>query len=105
MSVCWPIRLLYVAWLGSQEDAEDALDEVAESFGIQNFSWRLHRALTQEGEEDAKRRIPRLWACEAWEGVHPYSWACPVPLGSGVGWGCGKDIGWGCEGCTALRNA
>jgi hypothetical protein len=35
------------------------LDETAEAFGINNFSWRLHRALAQEGEEEAKRRMPK----------------------------------------------
>ncbi|KAF5825904.1 hypothetical protein DUNSADRAFT_6027, partial [Dunaliella salina] len=42
-----------------EEDAQDVMDEAAEAFGITNYSWRLHRALTQEGEEDAKRRMPR----------------------------------------------
>lgn len=41
------------------EDAEDAVDDVAEAFGIEDFSYRLQRALQQEGEEDARKRVRR----------------------------------------------
>ncbi|GIL46948.1 hypothetical protein Vafri_3819 [Volvox africanus] len=41
-----------------QEAEDDRIDDIAEQYGLTDFSYRLHRALQQEGEEEARLRKP-----------------------------------------------
>eukprot|EP00775_Hariotina_reticulata_P011676 gene11676-11819_t len=44
----------------AQEVEDDRVDDMAEQFGLQDFSYRLHKALGREGEEEARlRKRPR----------------------------------------------
>lgn len=44
----------------AQEAEDDRVDEMAEVFGLEDFSYRLHKALDKEGEEEARmRKAPR----------------------------------------------
>lgn len=44
----------------AQEAEDDRVDEMAEVFGLEDFSYRLHKALQKEGEEEARvRNAPR----------------------------------------------
>lgn len=44
----------------AQEAEDDRVDEMAEVFGLEDFSYRLHKALEKEGEEEARmRKAPR----------------------------------------------
>jgi len=42
----------------AQEAEDDRVDEMAEAFGLQDFSYRLHKALEKEGEDEARMRNP-----------------------------------------------
>lgn len=42
----------------AQEAEDDRVDEIAEGFGLHDFSYRLHKALEKEGEEEARMRNP-----------------------------------------------
>lgn len=42
----------------AQEAEDDRVDEMAEGFGLQDFSYRLHKSLEKEGEEEARMRNP-----------------------------------------------
>lgn len=42
----------------AQEAEDDRVDEMAEAFGLQDFSYRLHKVLENEGEEEARMRNP-----------------------------------------------
>ncbi|GFR43558.1 hypothetical protein Agub_g4651 [Astrephomene gubernaculifera] len=41
-----------------QEAEDDRIDDIAELYGLTDFSYRLHRAQEQEGEEEARLRKP-----------------------------------------------
>jgi arginine/serine-rich splicing factor 16 len=44
----------------AQEVEDDRVDDMAEQFGLQDFSYRLHKALGREGVEEARlRKRPR----------------------------------------------
>lgn len=44
----------------AQEAEDERVDDIAEQFGLVDFSYRLHRALEKEGQEEARmRRRPR----------------------------------------------
>jgi arginine/serine-rich splicing factor 16 len=40
----------------AQEAEDERVDDMAESYGLADFSYRLHRALEKEGEEEARMR-------------------------------------------------
>lgn len=40
----------------AQEAEDERVDDIAETFGLSDFSYRLHRALEKEGEEEARMR-------------------------------------------------
>lgn len=40
----------------AQEAEDDRVDEIAESYGLQDFCYRLHRTMEKEGEEEARLR-------------------------------------------------
>ena len=40
----------------AQEAEDERVDEIADSFGLQDFCYRLHRAQGKEGEEEARMR-------------------------------------------------
>lgn len=42
----------------AQEAEDDRVDEMAEAFGLRDFSYRLHKSLEKEGEEEARMRNP-----------------------------------------------
>ncbi|EFJ50870.1 hypothetical protein VOLCADRAFT_103657 [Volvox carteri f. nagariensis] len=41
-----------------QEAEDDRIDDIAEQYGLTDFSYRLHRTLQQEGEDEARMRKP-----------------------------------------------
>jgi arginine/serine-rich splicing factor 16 len=45
----------------AQEAEDDRVDEMAEVFGLEDFSYRLHKALQKEGEEEARVRNAPRW--------------------------------------------
>lgn len=40
----------------AQEAEDDRVDEIAESYGLQDFAYRLHRTMEKEGEQEARMR-------------------------------------------------
>lgn len=42
----------------AQEAEDDRVDEMAEAFGLEDFSYRLHKSLEKEGEDEARMRKP-----------------------------------------------
>jgi arginine/serine-rich splicing factor 16 len=42
----------------AQEAEDDRVDEMAEGFGLEDFSYRLHKSLEKEGEDEARMRKP-----------------------------------------------
>jgi arginine/serine-rich splicing factor 16 len=40
----------------AQEAEDERIDDMAEAYGLTDFSYRLHRALEKEGEEEARMR-------------------------------------------------
>lgn len=42
----------------AQEAEDDRVDEMAEGFGLEDFTYRLHKAQEREGEDEARMRHP-----------------------------------------------
>lgn len=64
--LCWqsvivPILHVHPPGLQARQEAEaDRLDDIAEGYGVSDFSYRLHKALEAEGEQSAAMiRRPR----------------------------------------------
>ena len=50
----------------AQEAEDDRVDEMAEGFGLEDFTYRLHKAQEREGEEEARLRNPPKCVGPVW---------------------------------------